>query len=59
MEIFDFSECKYSNRNGSYGSSVSRFSKEQPRLAQNIEKMYVNGVFGGLPRFEESFNEVK
>lgn len=45
--------------NGKEGSSVSRFSKEQPRLAQNIEKMYVSGVFGGLPRFEENFNEVK
>lgn len=45
--------------NGKEGSSVSRFSKEQPRLAQNIEKMYVSGVFGGLPRFEENLNEVK
>ena len=40
--------------NGKEGSSVIRFSKEKPRLAQNIEKMYVSGVFGGLPQFEEN-----
>ncbi len=33
------------------GSSVKRFSSEQPRSAQNIEKMYVSGVFGGLPDY--------
>ena len=35
------------------GSSVKRFSSEQPRSAQNIEKMYVSGVFGGLPEYKE------
>lgn len=35
------------------GSKVRRFSSEQPRSAQNIEKMYVSGVFGGLPQFNE------
>ena len=35
------------------GSKVKRFSTEQPRSAQNIEKMYTSGVFGGLPQFEE------
>lgn len=40
--------------NGKEGSSVIRFSKEKPRLAQNVEKMYVSGVFGGLPQFEEN-----
>ena len=35
------------------GSSVNRFSSEQPRSAQNIEKMYVSGVFGGLPGYKE------
>ncbi len=34
------------------GSTVRRFSTEQPRAAQNIEKMYVSGVFGGLPDYE-------
>lgn len=37
-------------RNGE-GSSVNRFSSEQPRSAQNIEKMYLSGVFGGLPDY--------
>ncbi|MCD8049682.1 MAG: ATP-binding protein, partial [Clostridia bacterium] len=36
------------------GSSVRRFSSEQPRSAQNIEKMYVSGVFGGLPEYREA-----
>ena len=39
------------------GSSVKRFSSEQPRSAQNIEKMYVSGVFGGLPEYKEIDNE--
>lgn len=33
------------------GSLVNRFSSEQPRSAQNIEKMYLSGVFGGLPDY--------
>lgn len=33
------------------GSSVKRFSSEQPRSEQNIEKMYLSGVFGGLPDY--------
>ena len=35
------------------GSTVKRFSTEQPRSAQNVEKMYVSGIFGGLPHFNE------
>lgn len=35
------------------GSKIKRFSSEQPRSAQNIEKMYVSGVFGGLPQYAE------
>lgn len=35
------------------GSRVKRFSSEQPRSAQNIEKMYMSGVFGGLPQLTE------
>lgn len=45
--------------NGKEGSTVTRFSTEQPRLAQNIEKMYVSGVFGGLPQYEEKSDEAK
>ncbi len=35
------------------GSVVTRFSSEKPRLAQNVEKMYLSGVFGGLPKFND------
>lgn len=41
------------------GSSVNRFSSEQPRSAQNIEKMYVSGVFGGLPGYKEVNDEAE
>lgn len=41
------------------GSSVKRFSSEQPRSAQNIEKMYVSGVFGGLPEYKEVDHETQ
>ena len=33
------------------GTSLHRFSDEQPRVAQNLEKMYLSGVFGGLPSY--------
>lgn len=41
------------------GSSVNRFSSEQPRSAQNVEKMYVSGVFGGLPGYKEVNDEAE
>lgn len=41
---------EFQNENGSF---VKRFSSEQPRSAQNIEKMYVSGVFGGIPEYKE------
>ncbi len=37
---------------GENGSKLKRFSDEQPRNAQNIEKMYNAGIFGGLPDYE-------
>ena len=37
--------------NGEEGSRISRFSDEQPRVAQNLEKMYLSGVFGGIPEY--------
>ncbi|WFR56737.1 ATP-binding protein [Anaerocolumna sp. AGMB13025] len=43
--------------NGNQGSSVKRFSSEQPRSGQNIEKMYVSGVFGGLPNYKDLNDE--
>lgn len=36
---------------GSEGSVLNRFSDEQPRVAQNLEKMYLSGVFGGIPEY--------
>lgn len=42
---------------GSDGSGVNRFSSQQPRNAQNIEKMYNSGIFGGLPNYEERIYE--
>ena len=47
---------EFQNKNG---SSVRRFSSEQPRSAQNIEKMYVSGVFGGLPEYKEVNDEAE
>lgn len=41
------------------GSSVKRFSSEGPRSAQNIEKMYVSGVFGGLPEYKGADDEAE
>lgn len=36
---------------GGEGSILNRFSDEQPRVAQNLEKMYLSGVFGGIPEY--------
>ena len=36
---------------GAEGSRVNRFSNEKPREAQNIEKMYNSGCFGGKPEY--------
>ncbi len=38
------------------GSHIKRFSSEKPREAQNLEKMYLGGVFGGLPRYKNENN---
>lgn len=40
------------NFNEENGSQIKRFSEEKPRVAQNLEKMYLSGVFGGLPKYE-------
>lgn len=34
------------------GSKIYRVSDEKPREAQNLEKMYLNGVFNGLPDYK-------
>lgn len=38
---------------GKSGSKVKRLSQFKPREAQNLEKMYLGGMFEGLPRYEE------
>lgn len=35
------------------GTLVKRFSDENPRESQNIEKMYLNGVFDGMPKYNK------
>ncbi|WP_066503738.1 AAA family ATPase [Abyssisolibacter fermentans] len=35
------------------GSIIKRASEEKPREAQNIEKMYLSGVFGGIPAYND------
>lgn len=42
---------------GKEGSSIRRVSSRQPRAAQNIEKMYLSGVFGGLPGYRKDIDE--
>ena len=39
------------------GSKIKRFSDEMPREAQNTEKMFLNGVFGGMPRYNKIFKD--
>ncbi len=34
-------------------SIIFKFSTENPRSSQNLEKMYLGGVFGGLPNFNQ------
>ena len=42
----------YSVDFGANGSYIKRFSSEKPRAAQNLEKMYLSGVFNGVPQYE-------
>jgi hypothetical protein len=42
---------------GKKGSVLKRFSDEMPREAQNTEKMYLNGVFDGMPRYNKIFKD--
>lgn len=39
------------------GSLLKRFSDEMPRESQNTGKMYLNGVFNGLPRYNKIFKD--
>lgn len=38
---------------GNEGSIIKRFSSESPRQSQNLEKMYLSGIFDGIPNFRE------
>lgn len=44
----------YSVDFGKEGSVIKRFSSEKPREAQNLEKMYLGGVFNGVPKYERT-----
>ena len=39
------------------GSLISRFSDQNPREAQNSEKMYLNGVFDEVPHYTKHFTD--
>lgn len=39
------------------GTIIKRFSTENPRESQNIEKMYLNGVFDGMPKYSKEFKD--
>ncbi len=39
------------------GTKLKRFSTEMPRESQNTEKMYLNGVFDGMPRYNKIFKD--
>ncbi len=39
------------------GTLVKRFSEENPRESQNMQKMYLSGVFDGLPNYNKEFKD--
>lgn len=45
------------NFDGKNGSVIKRFSEEMPRESQNVEKMYLNGVFDEVPRYNKKFED--
>ncbi len=40
--------------NSKAGTIIKRFSDENPRESQNLEKMYLNGVFDGKPTYNKN-----
>ena len=34
-------------------TKIKRFSDEMPRESQNLEKMYLSGVFDGMPKYNK------
>lgn len=43
----------YSIKFTNSGTKVKQFSDEGPRVSQNIEKMYLSGVFDGIPNYNK------
>lgn len=39
------------------GTLINRFSDENPRESQNMEKMYLNGIFNGMPKYNKEFKD--
>ena len=39
------------------GSILKRFSEEMPRESQNTEKMYLKGIFDGMPDYNKVFKD--
>ena len=39
------------------GSKIAKASDASPRESQNLEKMYLAGVFGGIPLYDEDKEE--
>ena len=39
------------------GTIIKRVSDENPRESQNMEKMYLNGVFDGMPKYNKEFKD--
>jgi AAA15 family ATPase/GTPase len=39
------------------GTVIKRVSDENPRESQNMEKMYLNGVFDGMPKYNKEFKD--
>ena len=37
---------------GNEGTFITKFSKETPRTSQNLEKMYLSGIFGGIINYK-------
>lgn len=50
-QIYSF---KFDTKNGTL---IKRFSDENPRESQNMEKMYLNGVFDGMPKYNKEFKD--
>ena len=50
-QIYTF---KFDNKKGTV---IKRTSSENPRESQNIEKMYLNGVFDGMPEYNKEFKD--